>query len=249
MKSPIKIWLEWYEILRSGFSVSSQLPIQDSSSINAEVDNPERLWDLSDLDTTLADTVSAPSSSEIQTNIADIPENHLNLEEDIEGNIYDSISDLSEKESEDQIQFNETPVTKPKVQYASLNLDNDSEEKDASNKSEDSQEELLNVSQVKSVKLDASSKDESNKSNESDLEDASSKNSESDLEDIFGSSDSKGSDEDIFGDDSTSGFSDVFSDDVVTKPHIKMLLEKHGAYTAKEIFNEIKEFTWNRGGK
>ena len=41
----------------------------------------------------------------------------------------------------------------------------------------------------------------------------------------------------------------MFSDDVVTKPHIKMLLEKHGAYTAKEIFNEIKEFTWNRGGK
>jgi len=245
MKSPIKIWLEWYEILRSGFSVSSQLPIQDSSSINAEVDNPERLWDLSDLDTTLADTVSAPSSSEIQTNIVDIPENSLNSEEDI----YESISDLSENGSEDQIQFKETAITKPKIQYASLNLNDDSEEEDASNKSEDSQEELLNVSQVKSVNLDSPSVDESSKSNESDLEDKSSKSNESDLEDIFGSADSKGSEDDIFGDDSTSGFSDVFSDDVVTKPHIKMLLEKHGAYTAKEIFNEIKEFTWNRGGK
>ena len=84
MKSPIKIWLEWYETLRSGFSLSSQLPVQDSSSINAEVDNPERLWDLSDLDATLANTVSTPSSSEIQTNITDTPESPLDLEEDIE---------------------------------------------------------------------------------------------------------------------------------------------------------------------
>ena len=52
MKSPIKIWLEWYETLRTGFSSSSQSSVQDSSSINAEIDNPERLWDLSDLDAT-----------------------------------------------------------------------------------------------------------------------------------------------------------------------------------------------------
>ena len=63
--------------------------------------------------------------------------------------------------------------------------------------------------------------------------------------DIFSSS-SDSEEEDLFADDSDSGFSDVFSEEIVTKPHVKMLLEKHGTYTAEEILNEIKEFTWNR---
>ena len=31
----------------------------------------------------------------------------------------------------------------------------------------------------------------------------------------------------------------MFSEEIVTKPHVKMLLEKHGTYTAEEILNEI----------
>ena len=243
MKSPIKIWLEWYEILRTGFSSSSQLPTQDSSSINAEVDNPERLWDLSDLDATLADTVSEPSASEIQINVADTANAPLDLQEDVDDDSGPDISDLidiSEEDSADEIQVNTKPVTKPKVQYASLNADGNASEDNEPDESDDNEEELVGVSQVKASSLDTSSKSDDSVSKEETKD-------ESDLDDIFASPDSdKKEDDDLFADDSDSGFSDVFSEEIVTKPHVKMLLEKHGTYTAKEILNEMKEFTWNR---
>ncbi|MBN18582.1 MAG: hypothetical protein CL758_03780 [Chloroflexi bacterium] len=242
MKSPIKIWLEWYETLRTGFSSSAQLPTQDSSSINAEIDNPERLWDLSDLDATLADTVSEPSASEIQTNIADTKNSPLDLEEDVNSDSDPDISDLidiSEDDSADEIQVNTKPVNKPKVQYASLNADSDALENSTDEEANDNEEELVGVSQVKAVNLEASSETEDSLPEEGAKD-------ESDLDDIFSSSDSEEEEKDLFADDSDSGFSDVFSEEIVTKPHIKMLLEKHGTYTAEEILNEIKEFTWNR---
>ncbi len=163
MKSPIKIWLEWYETLRTGFSSSAQLPTQDSSSINAEIDNPERLWDLSDLDATLADTVSEPSASEIQTNIADTKNSPLDLEEDVNSDSDPDISDLidiSEDDSADEIQVNTKPVNKPKVQYASLNADSDALENSTDEEANDNEEELVGVSQVKAVNLEASSETE-----------------------------------------------------------------------------------------
>ena len=94
------------------------------------------------------------------------------------------------------------------------------------------------MSQVKAVNLDASSESDNSPAEEETKD-------ESDLDDIFSSS-SDSEEEDLFADDSDSGFSDVFSEEIVTKPHVKMLLEKHGTYTAEEILNEIKEFTWNR---
>ncbi|MFL2763613.1 MAG: hypothetical protein ACJ0A6_01200 [Dehalococcoidia bacterium] len=241
MKSPIKIWLEWYEILRTGFSSSPQLPTQDSSSINAEIDNPERLWDLSDLDATLADTVSEPSASEIQTNVADTKSAPLDLQEDVDDDSGPDISDLidiSEDDSADEIQVNTKPVTKPKVQYASINPDGDVSEDSIPEEDDNNEEELVGVSQVKAVNLDASSESDDSPAEEEAKD-------QSDLDDIFSSS-SESEEEDLFADDSDSGFSDVFSEEIVTKPHVKMLLEKHGTYTAEEILNEIKEFTWNR---
>ena len=241
MKSPIKIWLEWYETLRTGFSSSSQSSVQDSSSINAEIDNPERLWDLSDLDATLADTVSEPSASEIQTNVADTKSAPLDLQEDVDDDSDPDISDLidiSEDDSDDEIQVNTKPVTKPKVQYASINPDGDVSEDSIPEEDDNNEEELVGVSQVKAVNLDASSESDNSPAEEETKD-------ESDLDDIFSSS-SESEEEDLFADDSDSGFSDVFSEEIVTKPHVKMLLEKHGTYTAEEILNEIKEFTWNR---
>ena len=241
MKSPIKIWLEWYETLRTGFSSSSQSSVQDSSSINAEIDNPERLWDLSDLDATLADTVSEPSASEIQTNVADIKSAPLDLQEDVDDDSDPDISDLidiSEDDSVDEIQVNTKPVNKPKIQYASINSDGDVSEDNVPEESDENEEELVGVSQVKAVNLDASSESDNSPAEEETKD-------EPDLDDIFSSS-SDSEEEDLFADDSDSGFSDVFSEEIVTKPHVKMLLEKHGTYTAEEILNEIKEFTWNR---